>query len=71
MYRQIVVPTESEHTIMLPKEFYGLKTEVIAFSLENNLIENAHSKTDIDSFYDGINLDLSGFKFNRDEANER
>lgn len=29
MYRQIIVPTEKDHTIELPKKFFGKTVEVI------------------------------------------
>jgi hypothetical protein len=65
-----MIPTENEHTITLPKEFYGKKVEVIAFSLPEDplaMIEN----NDPGKFYDSIKLDFSHFKFNRNDANER
>jgi len=70
MYRQIMVPTEKDHSINLPKELYGFQVEVLAFPIEDNkpLIGQ---KGNADEFYDSIKLDFSGFKFNRDEANER
>jgi hypothetical protein len=70
MYRQIMVPTEKDHSVNLPKELYGFRVEVLAFPLEGaaHLAEQIVSP---DAFYDAIKLDFSGFKFNRDEANER
>jgi len=70
MYRQIMIPTEQKHSIDLPKDMYGLKVEIIAFPIpdENHVIKNM---PDADAFYDKINLDFSGYKFDRNEANER
>ena len=71
MYRQIFVPTEKNHNVELPSELYGRKVEVIAFAIPEE--ESHMQKPDItlNSFYDSIRLDLSSFKFDRDEANER
>ena len=71
MYRQILVPTEKAHSIELPKEYYGVKVEVIAFPYEDERPQPSASKADLDAFYDAIKLDFSGYKFNRNEANER
>lgn len=60
-------PTKQNHTVDLPEEFYGLEVEIIAFPLT----EKRRTQTDPDKFYNSINLDFSGFKFDRDEANER
>ncbi|MES2703018.1 MAG: hypothetical protein V4649_10280 [Bacteroidota bacterium] len=35
MYRQIFIPTEKNHNIELPPEFYGKQVEVIAFEIGN------------------------------------
>lgn len=70
MYRQIMTPTEQNHIVTLPKELYGFRVEVLAFSLEEQE-QHFPSNENADAFYDTINLDFSGFKFNRDEANER
>ncbi len=71
MYRQILIPTEKAHTVELPKEYYGVKMEVIAFPFEEENSRVSIPEGNIDAFYDAIRLDFSGYKFNRDEANER
>jgi hypothetical protein len=70
MYRQIIVPTEKDHSINLPEELYGFKVEVLAFPIEDK-IHSIEATGDADAFYDKIKLDFSGFNFSRDEANER
>ncbi len=67
MYRRIVFPTANDHIIVLPEAYYGLEVAVIAFPLN----DKKKFENDLDAFYNGINLDFSGYKFNRDEANER
>ena len=71
MYRQILVPTETAHSIDLPKELYGVKVEVIAFSIKDDPLPFVASKADPEAFYKTIRLDFSNYKFDRNEANER
>jgi hypothetical protein len=71
MYRQVIVPTEREHSVVLPKEFYGLKVEVLAFPIEEKRSIANENMVDPDAFYGSIKLNFSNFKFNRDEANQR
>ena len=33
MYRQIVTPTEQDHTITLPPDLYGKQVEILAFEI--------------------------------------
>ena len=70
MYRQIITPTEKNHIVNLPKELYGFRVEVLAFPIEEQSSITV-IKEDMDAFYDAIKLDFSGFKFDRDGANER
>jgi hypothetical protein len=74
MYRAILTPTETTLTIELPKELIGKSVEVIAFELEKQALEMPRKKIsaeEITSFYQDYQADMSGYKFNRDEANER
>lgn len=76
LIREIIVPTGNSYTINLPDEMIGKQVEVIAFE-----IENRSQDADIDLgvrekkieqireiFKDSL-VDLSNFKFDRDEAN--
>jgi hypothetical protein len=75
MLRQIVVPTENEYVLHLPDEYLGKKVEVIAFEIEENgqsaLSNREKTEQNARNFFDSIRVDMSGFRFNRDEANER
>jgi len=79
MLRQIITPTAEQHTIRLPREFYGKKIEVIAFEVDlvSDIRQDQISQTEkvafdsIDSFYDSIRQNFDEFKFDRDEANSR
>ena len=66
-----MVPTEKEHSVELPRELYGIKVEVLAFALQEEKHPVILPEIDPEVFYDGIRLDFSGYKFDRDEANER
>ncbi len=71
MYKQIMIPTEKEHSIDLPKELYGVKVEVIVLPLSEERKSIDSIVCDPDTFYDTVKLDFSNYHFNRDEANER
>jgi hypothetical protein len=77
MYRQVFTPTERNNTVIMPREWYGREIEVIAFPVVKN---GRKVESDVISFRDqrlqeirtitnDINVDLSNFKFTRDEAN--
>jgi hypothetical protein len=65
--REIVVPENNKIELTVPDHFIGKTIEVIAFEIE----EEKTSKSFKKKTFDAIKLDLSGYKFNRDEANER
>lgn len=64
--REIVVPENNKIELTIPDNFIGEEIEVLAIKInkEANLFKK-------DKSFDAIKLDLSGFKFNREEANER
>ncbi|GAB1451926.1 hypothetical protein MASR2M47_19820 [Draconibacterium sp.] len=69
MIRTVVTPKKNLLTIHIPDKYIGKKMEVIAFALD----ENADDLTfnNINKSFSAISFSTSGFKFNRDEANER
>lgn len=72
MIRTIIVPDKQEMNISLfvPENYIGKEVEVIAFSkkevVDEQRIQSAKKVT-----FDAFSIDTLGFKFNRDEANER
>lgn len=66
--REVLIPKNNKIELIIPDNFIGKTIEVIAFEVEEkkNIIDSKKEKT-----FDAVKLDLSGFKFNRDEANER
>jgi hypothetical protein len=78
MVRQIIIPTSNTYILNLPDELLGKEVEVLAFELQKEgvlvdfktdelLIPKTISKAS-DIFNDCM-VDLSKYKFNRDEAN--
>ena len=77
MLRQIITPLEPSFTLQFPSEMLGKTVEIIAFELKE---QSDKSQVSIDSdkmlrlnrienlTKDKL-VDLSNFKFNRDEAN--
>lgn len=69
MYREIITPSHTKLTIELPIELVGKQVEIIAFSIESE--ENSQGKADAFKFWEKHSIDMSSFKFDRGEANER
>ncbi|MEA5403600.1 hypothetical protein VB776_11810 [Arcicella sp. DC2W] len=72
LVREIIVPTQNTYTLNLPDEMIGKQVEVIAFEIDkvdNNVISREKYLEDIQNIFKDSLVDLSNFKFNRDEAN--
>jgi hypothetical protein len=70
MYREIIISAGKKQTIELPDDFIGKKVEIIAFPIEET--KNHLDRTEIAfKFWRTHSIDMSDFKFDRDEANER
>jgi len=69
MIRTILKANTSNFTLELPSSFLGKQIEIIAFVVEEAKVEVA--KTETRKSFSSLQLDTTGFKFNRDEANER
>ena len=74
MVRTILKPEKNSLTIKLPDNFVGKVIEVIAFEIDqvDNEIAAVEKKKrieDIDKALNKHRVDLTNFKFNRDEAN--
>ena len=64
--REIVIPENNKIELIVPDNFIGEQVEVLAIKIDKET-----SQIKKDKSFDAIKLDLSGFKFNREEANER
>ena len=75
MVREILVLTENTYLLHLPDSFVGRSVEVLAFEVEAPaeaaaMPESvAEQKAAIKSIFAGVTVDLSKFKFDRNEAN--
>ena len=71
MLREIIKPQKASFTMRLPKEMVGKTIEVIAFEIDD--AENTSDKRlrfqEIEELTKATLVDLSGFKFDRNEAN--
>ena len=79
MYRQIFTPNEQNNYIPIPREWYGQQVEAIVFPVsavdvqmqqDLTMQERRKKREELNSVLDQYPLDLSDFKFNRDEAND-
>ena len=75
MYRQVFTPNMSNINISVPNEWRGMNIEVITFPVISG--EDAEKKkimqekrTKRNEILDKYLIDLSDYKFNRDEAND-
>jgi hypothetical protein len=63
--------------IIIPKKYQSKITNHVEVTLcykditAKSKVRKIITKNDIDSFFDTFRIDLGGFKFNRDEANQR
>ncbi len=66
--REIIIPKSNKLELNIPDNFIGKTIEVIAFEIADNVQTKKALK---EKTFDAIKLNLSGFKFNREEANDR
>ena len=71
LIREIIYPTENNYTLRLPDGMIGKQVEVIAFEIEKTPEKATSDKMErLVKSLDNLKIDLSNFKFNRDEAND-
>ncbi|MCF0073362.1 hypothetical protein LZD49_22985 [Dyadobacter sp. CY261] len=73
LVRKVIVPTSTTLTMTLPEEVIGKEIEVVASE-----VKTPHALTDLEkqqrleaikAIFKDSRIDLSNFKFDRDEAN--
>ena len=71
MIRTVVVPDRQEINIslLLPENYIGKEIEIIAFSKKEVTEESQVRKKKVT--FNAASIDTIGYKFNREEANER
>ena len=70
MLRQIIIPSIKNHTVILPEVYYGKMVMVMVSAIDEKT-DNTIKEEEARSFFNSIQIDMSDFKFNREEANER
>lgn len=68
MIRTLITPEDQNVLIRVPEDYIGKQVEVIAFALEEN---STVAQVKKGSSFTALKLDTIGYKFNREEANER
>lgn len=71
MVREIITQANSSVTLRLPKEMIGKTVEVIAFEIneDKNVLSRSQRLGQIEDLTKSTLVDLSRFKFDRNEAN--
>lgn len=71
MYREIIVPTQSEYTIHLPEEYIGKRIQLTAEydDLQNVVTPLNAADSQILDFYNSMRINMSDFVFDRNEVN--
>ena len=70
MIRTVITPDKNILSFNIPDKYIGKKMEVIAFAIDEPA-EDVIYTTKSHKTFSAIKLNTKGFKFNRDEANER
>ena len=69
MVRTTIIPHSQTVILEIPKEYIGKEVEVIAFAKESNSERDEPTGKKVS--FDAISIDTKGYKFDRNEANER
>jgi hypothetical protein len=70
MFRTRVTPKKNVISFNIPDKYIGKKMEVIAFVVDEPADDVIYA-TNHQKNFSAVKLITKGFKFNRDEANER
>ena len=70
MYREITTVNAPVYQIPIPKELRGKKIEIIAYAVEEQVIDdNVATKTSFAERTKDLTFNNGGYKFDRNEAN--
>jgi hypothetical protein len=69
MIHTIVTPLKQTISFDIPKDYVGKQIEVIAFARGEGSTKDQPAKKNVT--FSALSIDTRGYKFNRDEANER
>jgi hypothetical protein len=69
MIHTMITPNKPTISFDIPKDYVGKQIEVIAFAKGEGFTKEQIAKKKVT--FDALSIDTRGYKFNRDEANER
>ena len=69
MIHTTVIPNKQTISFDIPKDYVGKQIEVIAFAKGEGITKEQPEKKNVT--FNALSIDTRGYKFNRDEANER
>ena len=69
MIHTIVTPNNQTISFDIPKDYVGKQIEVIAFAKGEGITKEQPAKKNVT--FNALSIDTRGYKFNRDEANDR
>jgi hypothetical protein len=70
MIRTVITPVNNTLSFNIPDKYIGKKIEIIAFAVDE-ASEDVIYATKNHKNFSAIKINTIGFKFNRDQANER
>jgi hypothetical protein len=70
MIRTVVTPDKNSLSFNIPDKYIGKKLEIIAFAVDEPSEDLIYTTKSCKSF-SAVKLKTKGFKFDREEANER
>jgi hypothetical protein len=74
MIREIIIPSNNSYLLKIPDHYVGKPLQIIAFPLnekeEGHQPKTGRSLEEIKKFFSNYHIDMSNFKFNRDDAND-
>jgi hypothetical protein len=69
MIRTVITPQQQSISFDIPRDYVGKQIEVIAFAKDEGMQEKQPTSKEVS--FNALSIDTKGYKFNRDEANER
>jgi hypothetical protein len=69
MIHTTVIPNKQTISFDIPKDYVGKQIEVIAFAKGEGITKEQPAKKKVT--FNALSIDTRGYKFNRDEANDR
>jgi hypothetical protein len=69
MIHTIITPNKPTISFDIPKDYVGKQIEVIAFVKGEGFTKEHSAKKAVT--FNALSIDTKGYKFNRDQANER